>query len=254
MSKIISELFNLENKLIVVYGGSGKIGSYLVENLLKSGAKIISVSSSEDNFKKVSKGVFQYSTDLSEETSIREKIELIVSDHGIPDVVINSAVGRPKSKNELSHIESWKKSLDINVTGSFLLLKNYCELMKAKKSGSIININSIFGTVAPNPNLYYGTDIFCEPVYCASKGALTGLTKYFSSMFGKFGIRINCISPGGIFNHQEPKFVMRYSNNVPLERMAKHSDLLGVIILLASDASAYITGSNIVVDGGYTIR
>jgi NAD(P)-dependent dehydrogenase (short-subunit alcohol dehydrogenase family) len=251
---MISDLFNLKNKVIAVYGGSGKIGSHLVENLVKTGAKIISISSTKENFTKVPEGVFQYSTDLSNEISIREKIEIIVSDHGVPDVVINSAVGRPKSKNDSLSIESWKKSMDINITGAFLLLKNYCELMKIKKSGSIININSIYGTVAPNPNLYDETDIFCEPDYCASKGALTGLTKYFSSMYGKFGIRTNCISPGGIFNNQEPKFVMRYSDSVPLGRMAELSDLFGVIVMLASDASLYITGSNIVVDGGYTIR
>jgi NAD(P)-dependent dehydrogenase (short-subunit alcohol dehydrogenase family) len=254
MSNFLNEIFNLKEKIIIIYGGGGKIGSYLVENLHKTGARIISISSSKKKFKDFSNNVSQYATDLSNEKSIKKNIDLIVSQEGVPDVLINCAVGRPGSENESHNLDSWKKSIDTNITGTFLLLKNYCDLMKSRKTGSIININSIYGIVAPNPNLYTGTEVFCEPDYCASKSALLGLTKYFSSIYGKHGIRTNCISPGGIFYNQNPDFVARYIRNVPLGRMANFSDLLGTIIMLSSDAGAYITGSNIVIDGGYTIR
>jgi len=197
--------------------------------------------------------VFSEKLDLADEKSIDLLIEKILNKFGRIDILVNNAVLRAV-KDYYDRIENFRLSMEVNFVGVFEFTRKVIEVMKKNKSGSIINISSIQGVVGPDFTLYPGTDIEPLPDYFFHKAGLINLTRYFASKFGEFGIRVNCVSPGGLYSGQDKKFVERYKKRTFLGRMAKGEDIKGVIVFLASDASSYITGANILVDGGYTAK
>jgi len=169
--------------------------------------------------------------------------------------MVNSAYPRTKdwgNKFEEVTFESWKCNLNSQLGGCFLCCREAAAHMK-KRGGSIINIGSTYGVVAPDFSIYHGTDMTMPAAYSAIKGGLINFTRYLATYYGKHNIRANVVSPGGIFDKQPGIFVAAYSKKTPLLRMAKPSDIVGAVIFLASEASSYVTGHNLMVDGGWTI-
>ena len=152
----------------------------------------------------------------------------------------------------LRRLATWRKVLDVNLTGPFLCSREAMKVMKPQGGGRIINIGSIYGVVGNDPNLYPGTGLKPPIVYPFLKGGLINLTRALAAQYGKQGLRVNCISPGGFYPQAPESFRKRYEERCPAGRMMNHEDIQGAVVFLASDASAYVTGCNLMVDGGWT--
>ncbi len=264
------ELFSLKSKVALVTGSLGLLGKQHCKALADAGASVIAADLDEDACINFSKTLNAHSIglglDVTDKNSIYRMRDFIVGWYGKLDVLVNNAavndmMENPKSKLEESMfenypLEAWQRSLDVNITGVFLCSQILGALMVEKGSGSIINIASTYGIVAPNQSLYKdrsGRQIFYKPpAYSVTKGAVIAFSKYLAAYWGNKGVRVNSLSPGGVENGQDDFFVEKYSLSTPLNRMAKPDDYIGALIFLASDASAYMTGANLVVDGGWT--
>ena len=256
----VLESFKLDGKVALVTGGAGLYGRQIVETVAEAGAKTFAadydIQKQEEvaeQFRKAGLDVTAVQYDQSSEESIKALLEHVVEQAGKVDVLVNNAVLRPM-KEWNSPAADFEKSMQVNATGLFMMTRVFGDHMAARGGGSIINIGSIHGMIAPDFSLYEGLDWGAPPDYFFHKGGLIQLTRYAASKLGPKGVRVNVISPGGFFNNQEDIFVKRYNARTFLGRMANEQDLKGTIVFLASDASAYITGANIPVDGGYTVK
>jgi len=255
----------MNNKVVVIIGGTGKLGLSFSETLSRAGGKIYLL----DKIKRKlpNKNIFFIRCDVDSKKSITRGLQKIINREKKLDVLIYNVYSKPKNyyeKYETYGNKTWEQVLKTNLTGAFLstqfAVKNF---KKNKIQGNIILVLSTYGVVGPDPsiyeglksrkNIYGGRHPLTTPAsYTSTKSALLGLTKYLATNFGKYGIRANSLTPGGIFDNQEKKFVNKYIKKVPLGRMANWSDYNGSILFLASDASKYMTGSNLIVDGGWT--
>ncbi len=256
----VLDLFSLKGKVAVVTGGTGLYGKYIVEALAEAKAITYVVSRNLKNCEKLAislrkKGykVQSGEVDLCQEDSIKRLYEKIITKEKRIDILVNNAVLRPmKSYND--PIENFRVSMEVNAVGVFNLTRLFAKNMIKNRIGSIMNISSIQGVTGPDFNLYEGTNMDTPPDYFFHKAGLISLTRYLAARLGPYNIRVNCVSPGGLFNNQTPKFVERYNKRTFLGRMALGNDIKGVIVFLASDASLYVTGANILIDGGYTAK
>ena len=243
----------LENKIIVVTGGSGLLGEEFVSFLKKQGALVYNLEIGViNNIEK-----FELNCDITKESSVRKAVDKIIFKHGKIDGWVNNAYPRTNDwGNTFEDIskKSWKKNVDIQLNSTFLCCKIALEIMKDNLKGSIVNIASIYGVVGPDFSIYDGTDMTTPAAYSAIKGGVINFSRYLASYFGKYSIRVNCVSPGGIFNNQDPIFVKNYEKNVPLQRMGKPVDISPAVSFLLSDDASYITGQNLIVDGGWTCK
>jgi NAD(P)-dependent dehydrogenase (short-subunit alcohol dehydrogenase family) len=206
--------------------------------------------------------VFGHGADVTRPESLASLVAAVLDRFGQIDALVNSAAIDDKvgtdgdGRVETYSLAAWKRSLDVNVTGTFLTCQAFGSVMAQRGSGSIINIASTYGLVAPDQGLYRrpdGTQSFWKsPAYPTTKAAVLGLTRHLAAYWGADGVRVNALSPGGVEAGQDPSFIARYSAKTPLGRMAKAADYAGAVVYLASDASAYMTGANLVVDGGFT--
>lgn len=258
--KTIQQLFDLRGKVAVVTGGAGLYGRQIVEALAEAGARTFMASrnveklrAQADLFRQAGLEVTALGLDQGREESIRELLDTVVGQAGGVDVLVNNAVLRPM-KDWANSAEDFAASLAVNGTGLFLISKLFGEHMAGRGGGSMINVGSIQGHVGPDFSLYEGLDWGVAPDYFFHKGGLAQLTRFTASKLGPRGVRVNEIVPGGFFNNQDPRFVARYNTRTFLGRMAGVNDLKGVIVFLASEASAYITGASIAVDGGYMAK
>ena len=258
-------IFSMKNKKVVILGGTGNLGLNFSKTLSSAGAKIYLL----DKIKKKTndKNIFFSKCDVSSKKSIKISFEKIIKKEKKIDVLIYNVYSKPINyyqKFEQYNLKTWEKVMKTNLTGAFLCSQHMVNHFRKKKiSGNIIIVLSTYGIVGPdlsiyeklkgNKNIYGGKHSLTTPVsYTSSKSGLLGLTKYLATTCGKLGIRVNSLSPGGVFDFQEKKFVKKYIKKVPLGRMANWSDYNGAILFLASDASKYMTGSNLIVDGGWT--
>ena len=251
------ELFSLKGKLILVTGGAGRYGRSITEGLAEAGGTVIIASRNEDSLKKVSeqfreKGfdVHAMQVDQADTQSVLNLKEKIKNEFGKLDVFINNAVARPM-KGFNAPIEQFAESMEVNATGMMFILREMTDLIVGSGGGSVINISSMMGMYGPILSNYEGTEMGdLAPDYCFHNAGLITLTRFMTKMMAGKNIRFNSISPGGLFDNQPEKFVANYCKKVPLGRMANMDDIKGLIVLLASDAGAYINGENILIDGG----
>lgn len=252
---------DLKNKTVIIIGGFGLIGKSLCKGFVNLESNVIIADKTKNNDflnkvnKSVKKPVIYFAFDITKEKEIGRLIKFVLKKFDKIDVFINCSW--PRTDDWLTNIEnvsykSVKKNITDNLGGYFNCTQKIALQMKRQKNGSIINFSSIYGLVGPTFSLYEGTEITSPPVYPLIKGGINTMTKYFASYFGKYNVRVNCISPGGIYRNESPKFVKRYSRLTPLGRMATSEDIVMPTLFLASDGSKYITGHNLLVDGGWT--
>ncbi len=264
--------FDITGKVALITGGAGLLGPVYARALAAVGATVvladILTEKVEEEAKKISA---EHGTpcvgihlNLLEQASIRDAVSFVVNTFGKIDILINNAQGVPKDEKETFEEylpEHWDFTSNVNLRGTFLCTQEVGKHMlknSGTKSGSekgvIINISSIYGAYAPDQRIYFdGMKKSLSPspaVYSATKGGIIALTKYLAAYYGGKGIRVNCVSPGGVFTNQDAAFVQNYSRRVPMGRMAQKEELAGIVVFLASGASTYITGQNIFVDGG----
>lgn len=239
------------NKVIVVTGGSGLIGKAIIKTLIDESWMVINLDIEfHENF-----GEEQIKCDITKPHEIQEAIKNIKNRYNKINGLVNNAYPRTKDWgfhfNEIN-IESWRKNVDYQLNSLFFVTQQILQIMVGQNEGSIVNMGSIYGTVGNNFNIYQNTGITAPAAYSAIKGGVINLTRYLASLYGPNGIRINCVSPGGVFNDQDYIFVKQYEKQVPLRRMAQPEDISPAVKFLLSDESKYITGHNLIVDGGWT--
>lgn len=245
---------NQNKRIVVVTGGSGLLGREMVSHLLSKQYLVC-------NFDKVSsdtdhKDYHYYQVDLTLEESINASVQKVIEEHGNLHGLVNNAYPRTKDWGlpfEEIPLDSWRSNIDMQLNSVFWITQQVLKHFQLKTYGSIVNIASIYGVVGNDISLYEGTPIFPPAAYSAIKGGLVNFTRYLASSFGKYNVRINCVSPGGIFNHQDTQFVRRYEARVPMRRMGNPDDISPAVAFLLSDESGYITGQNLIVDGGWTV-
>ena len=234
----------LKDKVIIVTGGSGLIGQCIINDLKKKGAIAINAEISVDT--DLSQG--NVHCDITSEESVNDLINIVIERYLKIDGLVNNAYPRTKdwgTKFEEIPLLSWKKNVDMQLNSVFLLCQKALSQMVKQQYGSIVNIGSIYGVVGNDFTIYEGYGGTSPAAYCAIKGGIINFSRYLASYFGKYGIRVNCVSPGGIKDNQHPSFIERYEYKSPLKRMGKPEEIAPAISFLLSDESSFITGHNL---------
>ncbi len=272
----IQEKFELAGRAAVVTGGVGLLGAEFCRTLAEAGAAVAVVDLNAEAAIKVADGLAKAGyralaipTDITQPESVNAMLEKVVSGFGRLDILVNSAALDPKfdpdavargiapGKFEEYPLEQWNAALNVNLTGMFLVTQACVKQMLAQgKKGSIINICSTYGLNGPDQRIYRksdGSQPAYKPVYyTVTKAGVLGFTKYLAAYYMQTEIRVNALTPGGVFNNHDETFVKNYSAKTILGRMARKDEMNGALLYLASDASSYMTGNNLVVDGGWT--
>ena len=281
----LPELFNLTGRVAVVTGGAGLLGEQFCRTLAQAGAQVVIAELNEEaaltlaasldrrwpienNGDAVnSQRAFGVRTDVTSKTSVQQMIEATLGQFSRLDILVNSAALDPKfdpqhsdsrpgaSAFEDHPLEVWQQALDVNLTGMFLCCQAAVVPMLAQGKGVIVNICSMYGLVGPDQRIYQRKNQSPQykPVYYSvSKAGVLGMTRYLATYYAGKNIRVNALTPGGVYNGHEETFVQAYSARSVLGRMAEKEEMNGAILFLASDASTYMTGANLIVDGGWT--
>jgi NAD(P)-dependent dehydrogenase (short-subunit alcohol dehydrogenase family) len=266
--KSLRDLMDMTGRVAAITGGAGHIGSAMADSLAELGASIVLFDLSSERCDLAADRVHKdygvrtlgAEIDLSQADSLATVPKIVERQFGRLDVLINCAalVGSTKLQGWVSSFEEqslsvWRDALEVNLTAPFALAQACYPLLSASGHGSIINVGSIYGLVGPDWSLYEGTGLGNPAAYAASKGGLLNLTRWLATTLAP-KVRVNGLSPGGVARNQPDTFAVRYAARTPLGRMATEEDLKGATAYLASDLSAYVTGQNIVVDGGWTAR
>ena len=268
-------LFDVSEKIVLVTGGMGQLGRQFGRALLDGGARLAVLDVRCDEARLAEACGDRYdparvcgvSADVTRRDLLEAALAAVAGRFGEPPhVLINNAAldsppGAPAAENgpfETYPEASWNRVLDVNLKGVFLCAQVFGGAMAAAGRGSVVNVASIYGLVSPDQRIYEyrqqggGTPFFKPVAYSASKGALINLTRYLATYWAGRGVRVNCLTFAGVFNHQDAEFLRGYCPKVPLGRMARPDEYNGAVIFLASEASSYMTGANLVLDGGYT--
>lgn len=265
---MFSELTNLRGQTAVVTGGAGGLAGSFCETLCELGASLLLLDRNEAALEKAAARLHEkfgtevvpVTVDLENEESLREAMTFVRQHRPAFEILINCAafVGSSNLEGwvapfEQQSVETWRRALEVNLTAAFTLSQGFAPALRASGNGRIINFSSIYGVSAPDFSLYEGLAGMGNPAaYAASKAGLVQLTKWLSTALAP-DIRVNCLSPGGVYSGQNEEFVRRYSAKTPLGRMANAEDIAGVVAFLATDLSRYVTGQNLMVDGGWTV-
>jgi NAD(P)-dependent dehydrogenase (short-subunit alcohol dehydrogenase family) len=267
------DMFNLQGHTVVVTGGMGQLGQQFAQTLIAHGANVALLDilpdagriSSPLSEAEVGGRLMLVGADVTDRGSLEKALQDISTRWETPFGLVNNAAldsppGSPAGENgpfETYPEESWDKVMDVNAKGVFLACQVFGAAMAAYGRGSIINVSSTYGMVSPDQSIYQyrrdrGEEFFKPVAYAASKSSLYNLTHYLAVYWGGKGVRVNTVSFGGVFNNQDDNFLSNYCARVPLGRMAREDEYNGAIVFLMSDASSYMTGSNMVIDGGWT--
>jgi NAD(P)-dependent dehydrogenase (short-subunit alcohol dehydrogenase family) len=271
----IQEKFDLTGRVAVVTGGVGLLGAEFCRTLAEAGAAVavvdLNASASQavtDSLTNSGYKALALPTDITQPDSVNVAVEKILSTFGRLDILVNSAALDPKFDPEAINkgitpgafedypLDLWNSALNVNLTGMFLMTQACVKpMIEQGKKGSIINICSTYGLNGPDQRIYIkeGKRVAFKPIYyTVTKAGVMGFTKYLAAYYAETEIRVNALTPGGVFNNHEDYFVKNYSAKTILGRMAKKDEMNGALLFLASEASSYMTGNNVVVDGGWT--
>lgn len=267
----MSNLFKVKDKVAIITGGMGQLGVQYVKVLLENGAKVAAfdINTAQKNTyftaQKNNPDLKLYKVNITQKKSIREGLSRTVRDLGRPSILINNAAldvppgfkGEDSGAFEDYPEDCWDKTCEVNLKGTFLACQVVGAFMAQNCGGSIINISSVYGNVSPDQRIYAyrakkGKPFFKPASYAVTKAGVISLSRYLATYWADKNVRVNTLSLGGVFNHQDKEFIKEYSLRVPMARMAKEVEYNGAIIFLASEASSYMTGSNIIIDGGFT--
>jgi NAD(P)-dependent dehydrogenase (short-subunit alcohol dehydrogenase family) len=241
----------LTEKVIIVTGGSGLIGREIINDINSNGGIALNADKVVDT--DISNRRVQL--DITENGSIQRAVAEIHGAFGRIDGLVNNAYPRTgdwADKFEDIKPESWRMNVDMQLNGLFMCSQQVLKLMEKQKGGSIVNISSIYGVVGNDFTLYEDYDGTSPAAYSAIKGGIINFTRYLASYYGRKGIRVNCVSPGGIMDNQHQSFIDKYEAKVPIGRLGKPDDIAPAVSFLLSDDAKYITGHNLIVDGGWT--
>jgi NAD(P)-dependent dehydrogenase (short-subunit alcohol dehydrogenase family) len=274
MSRNISpDIFSVENKVVVVTGGCGQLGWQFARTLIERGARVAAFdldptkrrTADLDQAGLNGGSLMTVAVDVTRRDSIEAGLARVNAIWGTPDALINNAAldsppNAPAEENgpfESYPDSSWDKVMEVNAKGVFLCCQIIGGQMAAARRGSIVNICSIYGMVSPDQRLYEyrrtpGSAYFKPVAYAASKSSLLNLTRYLATYWARENVRVNTLTFGGVFNNQDEQFLANYCERVPLKRMAREDEYNGAIVFLLSDASSYMTGANLIIDGGWT--
>lgn len=257
----INNLFNLDGKVAIVTGGLGMLGTEYSKTLAKAGAKvaIFDIQEPLPNHELISFAkkfpIKFFAVDITKKDEVEKTAKKIIKLWGAPSILINNAAidfppGGGRETFENYPLDKWNKVLGVNLTGMLICCQVIGGIMAKNRRGSIINISSTYGLLSPDQRIYKN---FIKPVsYSVSKSGVLNLTRYLATYWGEKKVRVNTLSPGGVFNNQEKMFVKKYCQKTPMGRMARKDEYNGAILFLASDASSYLTGANLIIDGGWT--
>ena len=246
-------MFDFSEKIVVVCGASGLIGKEISSCLLAQNATVVSLDLflEEDSDSKNP----SFACDINSSDQVQQTLQKIIEKYGRIDSWINCAYPRTKDWGK-SLEDSDKAWFDANITlhlgGYFNVSKYVLEILKKQNFGSMTNFSSIYGVVGPNFSVYEGLSMVNPVAYSAIKAGIINMGRYFATAYGPYGVRVNTISPGGVLDNQNETFIARYSALTPLGRMAAKEEIAGAAIFLSSEAASYITGHNLIVDGGWT--
>jgi NAD(P)-dependent dehydrogenase (short-subunit alcohol dehydrogenase family) len=259
-------LFSLDGRTAVVTGGLGQLGQQFAAALLDSGARV-AVLDTRPGPPGTDRCLY-LEADVTDRASLERAASRVESTFGPAHILVNNAAldsppDAPASANgpfEQFPVEIWRRTIDVNVTGVFLCCQVFGGRMAAAGRGSIVNVASIYGLISPDQRIYEyrrregseGVPFYKPAAYATSKSALLNLSRYLATYWAPRGVRVNTVTFAGVFNNQDPEFLAEYTRRVPLGRMARADEYNGAILFLASDASSYMTGANLVLDGGYT--
>lgn len=266
----LSDMFSLEDRIVIITGGLGQLGRQYIQAIHAVGGRvavfdILEEENAREQLNALNPDALYCQVDITSRKSICNGLSIVQKKLGTPYGLVNNAAldsppGSPEEENgpfETYPEESWDKIMEVNAKGVFLTCQIVGGGMANAGGGSIVNICSTYGIVSPNQSLYEYRrkrgEVFFKPVaYSASKSALLNFTRYIATYFAPRGVRANLLTPGGIFNNQDEEFLSGYCDKVPLGRMADEAEYNGAIVFMLSDASSYMTGSNLVIDGGWT--
>src|SRR5690554_2723706 len=243
----------LKDKVIILTGAGGLIGRESLKHLVKNGARVIAV----DVNRFESDAELFLTNDITEPVEIDNLLKMVITKFGRIDGLVNLAYPRTKdwgAKFEDISYDSWSKNVDMQLSAVFYICQKVIDIMKNQNAGSIVNIASIYGVVGNDFTLYEEYGGTSPAAYAAIKGGVINFSRYLASYYGKYNIRVNCVSPGGIFDekNQHPSFIKRYSDKSPLKRLGYPEEIAPAITFLLSDEASFITGHNLMVDGGWT--
>lgn len=258
--------FQLDGKVALVTGGAGILGQHFCDGLLQAGAKVAVVDLDEEKARSIAVALgeraFGFGCDVACAKSVKRCVDAVVSHFGSIDILHNNAATKSNDVRaffapfEEYSLETWREVMSVNIDGMFLMAQAVGrEMILQGRGGTVIQTSSIYGLLGPDPRIYQGSDYLGGPintpaVYSASKAAVVGLTKWLATNWASAGIRVNCLVPGGVSSGQNSVFSEQYSARVPLGRMAMADEMVPMLVYLASDASSYVTGQVMMVDGG----
>ena len=262
------DLFRLDGRVALITGASGLLGPEYAKALADFGADVVLADIEPEKAHEIAEKIacergvraMACAGDVTSRESWLEVLDTAKSHFGKVDILVNNAACTNQSRTaafdtsaEEFPIEDWNAILEVNLTGTFLGCQVIGAHMLERGKGSIINIGSLYGVVSPHHRIYEGTGVVQPPAYSVSKAGVIGLTRYLATLWAERGVRVNCITPGGVFNDHEDPFLTRFGNLNPIGRMETKDELRGAVVFLASDASSHCVGHNLVVDGGWTV-
>jgi NAD(P)-dependent dehydrogenase (short-subunit alcohol dehydrogenase family) len=257
----LEKLFNVKNKIAVVTGGLGVIGTQQCIALISAGAKVAVFDIKNPNknhpLKKYGRqGIEFFRINIAKTNEVKKGLSKIEKNWGTPSILLNNAaIDFPPDKTKKETFENypldkWNAVVEVNLTGMLVCCQIIGGEMAKNNKGSIINVSSTYGLLSPDQRVY---DNFIKPVsYSVTKSGVLNLTRYLATYWADKGVRVNTLTPAGVFNNQDKEFVKKYCYRVPMGRMAKSDEYNGAVLFLASDASSYMTGANLIIDGGWT--